>query len=338
MIQGAFYTLIVIGAVWMGQVGVPILMKSFQPAYLLPGRHDEYGRGIWDVAEVFVLFAVQVFLRYWVWESVLRPAILSFGMSRRRKQDKFLSALWVAACQLVLFQVGVRISWREPWWPYDIGNFVEITNHIDRGAVFGMLKHFYLLQLSYYGALLYMIYHNPRTNDHIMMVWHHVVTIALIAGSYYCGLTALGMATLLYYDVGEVLLYFAKCFKYTKSKLASEITFIVFVGTWAVTRHFFFPYMLFVCGFTGLIDVIPRVSTGSGIMIISLLVLEWVIEAFSIFWFWKILTLLRKVLSGEAAKDPQSDTDTDEECDETELLKGDAPYVAMPRRMRRRKM
>jgi len=331
MIQVAFYLFLIAVAVGIAQITLPALTMIIKPQYPLQGDVENYGRGYKDIIEIIILCVSQLFLRYSVWNFMIRPFALAFGMTKRIKQDKFITATWITVCYLILFQFGVRIAWEEPWWPYDTANFPNMAAHLVNGKVSGLMKHYYLLQLSYYATLTIMLFRDVRKKDHAMMLSHHVITFLLIAGSYCVKGTAIGIVTLLYFDVGDIFLYAGKCFDYSKARFASIVAFITFVLVWIITRHYFFPFMLMEYGLEVYQNTLPHVSNIIFSSYITLYTLEWVIEIFSIIWFRKIMLFLYKVLTTGDIKDPSSDTDTDEDT----VNDVNKPMVSGPRLRRR---
>ena len=70
-------------------------------------------------------------------------------------------------------------------------------------------------QVAYYlAALVTHLTIDVRRGDHEVLLLHHVVTLVLLAYSFYLGVTEIGLATMLLHDVCDVLMESAKLFRY----------------------------------------------------------------------------------------------------------------------------
>ena len=325
MDKALFYSSVGFTGLVIGQVLVPYLVRSVSPYYQLLG--DNYGVGFMDVVHIVVLVCIQLVLRYYLWDPIVRSVALRFGMTKRAKQDKYVSTLWIVLCYVVLFQFGVSVAYGESWWPFNPWNFPEMVRGYPNHPLSGAFKHYYLLQMSYYIVLTIMLLKDTRKKDHVMMITHHLVSFVLILGSYLIGGHRWGAATLLFYDIGDIFLYMAMCFNYNKLKLPSEITFCLFVPVWFVTRHLYFPCMLILNYAVASADNLEFFKMPAATFRYLLYALSWLIEAFSVIWFIEILRVVRAFARGEKAKDARSDTDTDSEEGSTKMPNGTATSI-----------
>ncbi len=306
-----FYSSVGLAGLVIGQVLVPYLVGVVSPYYQLSG--DNYGAGFMDVVHVAVLVCVQLVLRYRLWDPIIRSVALRFGMTKRAKQDKFVTTLWIVLCYVVLFQFGTSVAYGESWWPFNPWNFPEIVRGVPNHELSGAFKHYYLLQMSYYIVLTVMLLKDTRKKDHTMMVTHHLVSFALILGSYLIRGHRWGAATLLFYDIGDIFLYTAMCFSYDKLKLPADVIFGLFVPVWVVTRHLYFPCMLIFNYAVAFTDNLMFFDFPGALFWYFLYALSWLIEAFSVIWFLEILHVVRAVMQGKDAKDTRSDSDSGED-------------------------
>ena len=76
-----------------------------------------------------------------------------------------------------------------------------------------------------------------RRKDHLQMFTHHMITCALIFGSYCYHQTKVGNVFLCLMDVVDLFLPLAKILKYLKFRLICDIAFGAFVITWFIARH-----------------------------------------------------------------------------------------------------
>lgn len=159
------------------------------------------------------------------------------------------------------------------------------------------------------------------------MFTHHIVTCILIIGSYYYYYTRVGHVILFLMDVVDIQLSLAKIFKYFEWNRLCDATFIVFMLTWAVTRHGFFNYIL-KSAMTSAIELIPLqcyydangelVRCFTPAVHWTLVFLLGVLQIITIFWFFMVLRVAYNVVRGNAATDTRSDDeDTEDEAEES---------------------
>lgn len=100
-----------------------------------------------------------------------------------------------------------------------------------------------------------------RRKDHWQMMTHHVVTVALMLGSYFYNYTRIGVLVMLLMDAADVWMpvstciihhapsqilstvsnpQLAKMFRYLSFLTLCDITFGLFMVSWFVTRHALF--------------------------------------------------------------------------------------------------
>lgn len=70
----------------------------------------------------------------------------------------------------------------------------------------GPIKFYYLCQLSCWIHQLIVLNAEARRKDHIQMLTHHIITIALIVGSYIAHFTRVGIAILVIMDFCDIIL------------------------------------------------------------------------------------------------------------------------------------
>jgi acyl-CoA-dependent ceramide synthase len=117
------------------------------------------------------------------------------------------------------------------------------------------------MQLAFWFQQLYVLHIEERRKDHIAMISHHIITIALVWSSYYTNLTRVGNAVLCCMDISDIFLsvcipvfmlkkrqfidlnnflQLAKILKYLGFTNICNVSFGLFAVSWPITRHFFF--------------------------------------------------------------------------------------------------
>lgn len=68
------------------------------------------------------------------------------------------------------------------------------------------IKAYYLLQFAFWITQLVTINIEAPRKDHVQMLTHHIITITLIAGSYFYNFTRIGCVILVLLDFCDILL------------------------------------------------------------------------------------------------------------------------------------
>jgi len=162
-----------------------------------------YGKGLWDLA--FVTFYTLVFtcIRELSMGEVLRPFARRMGLSRG-KQSRLTEQIYTAAYFGTSGLFGLYVMKRTLIWYFDnSAMFADYPPVHD-----GPFKFYYLVQSAYWLQqilVLAMGLEKPR-KDYNELVTHHLLTVALIAGSYCFHLTYAGLAVFVTHDISDFFL------------------------------------------------------------------------------------------------------------------------------------
>lgn len=138
-------------------------------------------------------------------------------------------------------------------------NLREMWTHFPTRTINGVLKWYYLVQLSFWLQQIVVVNIEERRKDHWQMFTHHIITSTLIIMSYGYYQTKVGNVILCVMDVVDIILpvseavlfhragcylhsvlQAAKMLKYFNYQTACDIAFGVFILTWFVARHVFY--------------------------------------------------------------------------------------------------
>ncbi|KAJ1562305.1 sphingosine N-acyltransferase lag1 [Nowakowskiella sp. JEL0078] len=160
-------------------------------------------------------------------------------------------------------------------------------------------------------------------NDALEFLLHHVVTVALTAGSYYVNLTRMGHITLALFDVSDICLSLAKVIKYVPSSptLITDVLFGIFMISWVYTRHLYFMLRVMPSVYWDSLTYIEDkkfsgFTTGHFYsmtvhnIFIGLFV---ILELLMCYWFALIVRVAMKVFTGTGADDVRSDEEDEVE-------------------------
>ncbi|XP_063146918.1 ceramide synthase 1 isoform X2 [Candoia aspera] len=162
----------------------------------------------------------------------------------------------------------------------------------------------YLMQGSFYGHSVYAtLYMDAWRKDSVVMLTHHVVTLALIIFSYVFRYHKIGILVLFLHDFSDIQLEFTKLNVYFKYRggiyhrlndTFSNAGCVSFSVSWFWLRLYWFPLkVLYATCHTSLQSVpnIPFYFFFNGLLLILTLM--------NIYWFLYIVVFVAKVLLGQ---------------------------------------
>jgi ceramide synthetase len=197
---------------------------------------------------IFVEFSKKLAL--WVGLPLSR-FVHARGMTPRAKHPlataklakKWSEQFWQLSVHVCMTALEVYVLWGETWWSDPVSMWTAPPQPAPKQS----LKVLYLLQL---GVWVYTcIQHrflDERRKDYFVMYVHHVVTIALIAGSAAGGFYRVGMVVLIAHDSSDIFLDLLKLSNLLQLDGASgmyivECTFATTMATWFWMRNYEFP-------------------------------------------------------------------------------------------------
>ncbi|KAF8639452.1 hypothetical protein AX16_010307 [Volvariella volvacea WC 439] len=195
---------------------------------------------------------------------------------------------------------------------------VDVWKNYPHIPLAGPLKLYYLLQTAFYLHQILILNAEARRKDHIQMMTHHVITVVLMALSYYCNFTRVGCLIMVLMDWCDIFLPTAKMFRYIQLSLACDITFGIFLVSWLITRHWLFILVILsaVTESFQYIELkwVPEeghyLSKTSYLVFCGLLISLQVIQAI---WGWMICRVAFRVLIGQGASDDRSDDEDNDD-------------------------
>ncbi|KAF8761352.1 longevity-assurance protein [Rhizoctonia solani] len=154
---------------------------------------------------------------------------------RERKVVRFAEQGWSLAYYAVFWAFGMGIYINLPCFLLQTKHFW--VNYPVRFLP-GPIKFYYLCQLACWVHQLIVLNIEERRKDHFQMLAHHIITIALITGSYISHFTRIGIAVLVIMDFCDIILPLAKMLLYLElPSVLPDTVFGLFVVSWLVTRQ-----------------------------------------------------------------------------------------------------
>ncbi|XP_072560409.1 ceramide synthase 1-like [Paramormyrops kingsleyae] len=187
----------------------------------------------------------------------------------------------------------------------------------------------YLIQGSFYGHSVYAtLYMDAWRRDSIVMLAHHLITLALIAFSYAFRYHNVGVLVLFLHDISDVQLELTKLNVYFKSRgggrhlineVVSNLGCVSFSFSWFWFRLYWFPLKVLYATCITSLEAVPNIPLYFFFNFLLFLLL-----LMNIYWFLFILLFVAKVLTGKM----QELSDVREYEEEGEPRK--APFVSEP--------
>ncbi|XP_036410707.1 ceramide synthase 1-like [Megalops cyprinoides] len=255
-----------------------------------------------EVGLFFVCTVMWTLMRRRLTECLFRPAARWF-----RLQPKDAAKMPESAWKLTFYSMS---------WSYSVYLlfFTHYSFFQDPPSVFydwksGMavptdIAIAYLIQGSFYGHSIYAsIYMDVWRRDSVVMVMHHIITLALITFSYAFRYHNIGVLVLFLHDVNDIQLEFTKLNVYFKTRgggyhpmnnIISNIGCISFSVTWFWFRLYWFPLKVLYATCVTSLKSEPNIPFYFffNCLLFALLLMN-------IYWFLYIVLFVVKVLTGQ---------------------------------------
>ncbi|KAL0949771.1 hypothetical protein HGRIS_009810 [Hohenbuehelia grisea] len=183
----------------------------------------------------------------------------------------------------------------------------------------GPLKFYYLTQTAFYFHQMLILNAEARRKDHYQMMLHHIITIALMAASYFYNFTRVGCLIMVLMDCSDIFLPLAKMISYIDiSQTLCDCVFGVFVLSWLVTRNILYLRVVVSVYFDvpRLVEYVydparGRYATKNTMFAFNAAL--WILQVLQIIWFGMIVRVVIRVLMKKGASDTRSDGEDDDE-------------------------
>ena len=90
--------------------------------------------------------------------------------------------------------------------PTAILNPINVWTNYPHIPLAGPIKFYYLLQTAAYSHQILVLNAEARRNDHWQMFTHHIITVALMVGSYAYNYTRVGCLIMFLMDCSDIFL------------------------------------------------------------------------------------------------------------------------------------
>ncbi|KAK0707204.1 TLC domain-containing protein [Apiosordaria backusii] len=319
--------------------------KFFTLSYYNPNT-GKYFLGSDDSYLILFFIVLLTGLRAGIMEYVLAPFARARGVNKKKDIVRFSEQGWLLVYYSFFWPLGVYIYRTSTYYL----SLHDLWKEWPNREMDGLIKAYTLAQLSFYLQLLIVINIEERRKDHWQMFSHHIVTSTLIYAAYREGHTRVGNLILVLMDVVDIFLPFAKCLKYLGYKTICDVMFAVFMVTWFIARHIFFPMAIYSvwahtliymngCFYgrdldgphpppandTWLYIARPLWDTDAPVCFNhnfrnGFFGMLFFLQILTIMWFYLIIRVAIKVIRGDGAEDTRSDDEADELEDKDEYV------------------
>ncbi|KAF5093794.1 hypothetical protein DV451_005142 [Geotrichum candidum] len=214
----------------------PFFTLSYRIEPAAPGDPVYYGKGKKDFLFVFMAMLFFTFFREFWMQVILRPLAIKVGIQKKGKISRFMEQTYSIVYYGMSGPFGLYIMYHTPIWYFNTTAFYAEFPHREHIAIF---KFFYLMQAAFWAqqsVVLSLMLEKPR-KDFYELVFHHIVTMALIFLSYRFHFTWIGLAVYVTMDISDFFLAISKTLNYLDSVLTGPF-FLGFMGVWIYTRHY----------------------------------------------------------------------------------------------------
>lgn len=296
--------------------GLAASLRRSDAVPLLPSAGPDVLRDL----PVLGVFSILLFMFDWGVRLLLMQSIRRFTSIKPQNVHKcvqsIMEAFFYGAFTCIGLTVVPSLSWSWPserWWAGYADGRLVMRNDV---------RCYYILYASRYAQMsVSLLFLEKRRKDFLQMLIHHVVTLLLTALSYTFGFYRVGAVIMVLMDPADVPLHIAKvCNYFAKAggrrrrwKFLANRFFEAFVVVFLVTRILMFSYVVWSISVESHRHI-PNWGSWPGVSMASM-ALSWALLAIQVLWFFLILKVAARVLSGQDVEDVRSDDDDDDDDD-----------------------
>ncbi|KAJ6583032.1 TLC domain-containing protein [Mycena vulgaris] len=218
---------------------------------------------------------------------------------------------WPACYYPLQWAFGLYVNYSLPTRIFDPTSLWLGYPHIPLAAP---LKLYYITQTAFYTHQVFVLHAEARRKDHVEMIAHHIVTLALMSASYVFNFTRAGCIIMVLMDTCDILLPIAKMCRYMVVRQSvCDALFTFYLVSWFVSRHILFTVVI-ISTYCDLPRVVPfewaphrgrflsKSAWVAGCTSLTIL------QVLQLMWFVTICRVARRVVTtGEGASDIRSD-------------------------------
>lgn len=294
--------------------------KFFHLQYFIEREDSQniYDIGLDDAYYVVTWVVLLTFFRSVLMQWVFTPfAKHVCDIHSRKAKVRFAEQSWAITYYCFSFAFGWYIYRTSPHW-HSLDNLYIDWPHYRMPSLF---KKYYLVSIAFWLQLIVVLNIEKKRKDHLQMFSHHIITVALVMGSYYYYYNRIGNMILMLMDSVDIFLSTAKVLKYSGWQRTCDAMFVLFLVSWVILRHGVYNYLYYHAWVKArdlmfdsqCIPGIVQKRCWTTTVVNVFLTLLGGLQVITCLWMFAILKVLNKVIHGDSADDVRSDEDDSDE-------------------------
>ena len=243
-----------------------------------------------------------------------------------KMEKRFQECLLPVISRSLTFGFGVYAVHDKEWlydgellydgWPYEQGQDCCIAD----------IKLIYMAHIGWYVYKIFgQTFLDRHLKDYYVTMLHHFIAIILLSLSYthgmfkyvpkmfmsvynFIGFVRVGMAVLLLHDPADIMIGSGKLFRLARQPILTNITFVILIIGWFVTRIVLYPYHAILptlqIGLYGADNVNADTRP-----VLWAAVFCCILYCLHLHWTWFLIQVVIRILNGKGSKDPRSEED-----------------------------
>lgn len=276
--------------------------------YVLHGEGADFelkmyiGCTIGMIGLIFVVKHGAIVVGQWISRTFLRGAPFNDPISKRKTAEKLGDQVW----QLVIHVTMAAMEWAvlsdETW--YADPEQVWIPLPPLQGKQKPLLHYLYVMQLAIWvGTCISHRWFEELHKDYYVMYIHHLVTIALLLGSWRCNFHRVGCLVLFVHDFSDIFGDWLKITNYFNLSgpwglFTVEIAFASVLGSWFWYRLWIFPTSIIRACYSASIQYMNYFSNFDTILHWSMCLLLTLLFCLHVYWFAIFIRILLRIITG----------------------------------------
>lgn len=237
------------GDQWMApRADDPQVPPDVEQTYLLGGRWQDYGLAVFFA---LLLPLLRSLLKSHVFEPAGKWVFQKRGITGTKAEQadrlrKWCESMWKMSIYILFTTMAYLVARGNVWFAdtrhYWLGcsKFPPCNLSVDKGVLL-----FYCVETGFYlQAIHFLMFIEVRRKDWLESMIHHVVTLALLAYSYYLNFTRVGVMVILIHDCSDIALEAAKMARYARRQDIATVAFVVFTAVWIASRVVYYPLVI----------------------------------------------------------------------------------------------
>jgi len=261
-----------------------------------------------DITTITVLVVVFTIVRY-SFQSVVQNFVETQHIVDKTKSKKFSESAWKFLFYATAWTWGASITLPQDFF-WNPSLCIENWPNVD--PIPNDMRWFYLVQFSFYihGFICHITIEVKR-KDYFQMLFHHVISAALISASYVMNVYRFGAILLILHDINDIILEGGKMFIYSGYQKIADGLFALLIVCWFTTRIVMYPMKVIYTATISTLGIIYTYQLFKFYFVVNAMLLA--IQGLNIMWFGMMLRLLFRVILNKGGVKDSREEEQDED-------------------------